>query len=151
MFQTLATTPASTVQYRLPLTLMAATVVHAALVTALMIFPLLFPNRVPDSLSQLLIVLPQGDMVFPPAAPPVASPPEDATPRGTPAAPLDIKPDVMYSPATIADTIPPDTDIGDLIGQAGAGAPRPDFHGGIPGAGIAGPGYGLPGMAPTVG
>jgi len=151
MFQTLAASPAHPASYRLPLTLMAATIVHAALVTALMVFPLLFPNRVPDSLSQLLIVLPQGDMVFPPAAPPVAASPGDVPPRGCPVAPPDLKPGVMYTPVEIADTISPDTDIGDLIVQAGAGAPGPAIPGGVPGAGTVSPGYGLPGMAPTVG
>ena len=151
MFQTFAAAHTHPASYRLPLTLVVATGVHAVLVTVLLAFPLLFPDRVPDSLSQLLIILPQGDLVFPPAAPPVTAEPGPAPPPVTPAVPPELKPGVMYVPNRITETLPPDTDIGTLIFQTGAGALGPDFHGGIPGAGIAGPGYGLPGMAPTVG
>lgn len=151
MFQTLATTPAHSPGYRLPITLVLATGVHAVLVTALLAFPLLFPDRVTDSLSQLLIILPQGDLVFPPAVPPVTAEPGPAPPPGRPAAQPELKPGVLYAPTRIMETLPPDIDIGELIRQAGAGAPGPTIPGGVPGAGTASPGYGLAGLSPTVG
>ncbi len=151
MFQTLAAAHTHPASYRLPLTLVVATGVHAVLVTALLAFPLLFPDRVPDSLSQLLIILPQGDLVFPPAAPPVTAEPGPAPPPVTPAVPPELKPGVMYVPNRITETLPPDTDIGALIFQTGAGAPGPTIPGGVPGTCAVSPGYGLPGLSPTVG
>jgi protein TonB len=148
MFQTLAATAARAHPGRLHWTLLVAAGLHAAILTALVTFPLLFPDRVPARLGQFLIFLPEAELIAPPPAPPVSEPAGDPAPGRPGTLPPGFVDGDMVVPPEIPDAIPPDVNIGELIRQL-SGPAGPRIPGGIPGDGVV-PGYGVPGLSPTV-